>query len=366
MSLDARARRAAQAARAHADRLPPPPAIGVLVARRRRRIAAVSALALALIVAVGSVAWRALLPSSGRQPAAIQSVPIRSPGPSPQVQAAIGVGKTPTAVLVANGSVWVANSGDGTVSRIDAATNRVIATIGVGRDPSQLTADSSAIWVATAEGLQRINPAENLVIQTLPRVEFGDVLAIDGDLWVSLNDGTVRRLNPVDGRVLASISVASRGVSVLATDGSRLWAANGDTLVAIDSQRATVTARFTDKKRVLLRGSRGAQLTGLALQPGWAWESSSDGRVFRFGVDLSRHTMRGQVVSPLEGPGLLAAGPAGVFVAIPSIKTVSRLASSTGQVIASIDLPGLCQVAVGADAVWATAENQGILYRIHL
>jgi YVTN family beta-propeller protein len=370
MSLDARARRAARAARTQVDRLPPPPAIGVLVARRRRRAAAASALALALIVSVGGVAWRALVPTGGRQPAAIQPVPIRSPGPfspgpSPQVQAAIGVGKTPTAVLVAEGSVWVANSGDGTVSRIDAVTNRVIATIDVGRDPSQLTADSSAIWVATAEGLQRINPAENRVIQTLaPPVGFGYVRAVDGHLWVSLSDGTVQKLDPADGRVLASVSVASTSVSILASDGVTLWAANGGMLVAISPQRATVTERFNEELG-RQRGNQGAQFTGLALTGGVAWGSRSDGRVLRFEVDPSSRSTFIADVAPLEGPALIGAGPAGVFVASPSTLTLTRLDFSTGQVIASINLPGLCQVAVGADAVWATAETQGILYRVH-
>jgi YVTN family beta-propeller protein len=311
------------------------------------------------------------VPPGGRQPAATgtpgHAIGMTVPGPSPQVQAAIGVGKTPTAVLVAEASVWVANSGDGTVSRIDVATNRVIATVRVGGSPSHLTADSGAIWVATADGLRRIDPAINQVIQTVPLpVGLGDVRAIHGHLWVSLNDGTIRRLDPTDGRVLGSISLASGGVPVLASDGSRLWAASGGTLVVISPQRAAVTERFVDKERLLLRGNRVVQLTRLALVGEVAWESSSDGRVFRFKFDSLRKTMRGRVVASLEAPGLVAAGPAGVFVAIPWIKTVTRLDPSTGQVMASIQLAGLYQLAVGADAAWVTAENQGILYRINL
>ena len=62
------------------------------------------------------------------------------------------------AVLVAEGSVWVANRGDGTISRVDPATNRAIATIGGGAIPTRLTADSGAVWVATAEGIQADRP----------------------------------------------------------------------------------------------------------------------------------------------------------------------------------------------------------------
>ena len=44
----------------------------------------------------------------------------------------IPVGDEPVAVAVGAGSVWVANAGDGTVSRIDPATRKVVKTIEVG------------------------------------------------------------------------------------------------------------------------------------------------------------------------------------------------------------------------------------------
>ena len=213
MSLDAHARRAAQATRDTIDRLPPPPAIGVLVAHRRRRAAAVNVLAVAFIVAVGGVGWR-FLPMGGPQPTAA--------GLPRHIQAAIRVGKAPGAVAVEGSSVWVANSGGGTVSRIDPATNRVIATIKVGGRPTHLTAQSGALWVTTPHSLQWIDPATNQVVQTLPLPAGpGDAaLAFDGSLWVSLDDGTVRALNPFDGQEIASVSVASRGMSAMAITGT--------------------------------------------------------------------------------------------------------------------------------------------------
>jgi YVTN family beta-propeller protein len=357
MSLDARARRAAQAARSSVDRLPPPPGIGVLVTRRRRRAAAANTLALALIVAVVGVAWRAL-PTGGREPAA--------PGLPRRVQAAIQVGKAPGAVLVAEGSVWVANSGDDTVSRIDPATNRVIATIHVGGHPGRLTADSGAVWVVTGEGLQRIDPASNRAVQTLRLpVGVGDVLAADGFLWVSVDDGTVRRLDPADGRVSASISVASQGVSLLASGGGRLWAAKTDngTVVAINPQQASVTRQF-------LSPSPGSppwpwRITGLAVVRGVVWESDFNAGLGSLRVDSSLNTpVEGYVWSGLDGPILIAAGPAGMFVYSPSTRTIKRLDPGTLKVMATIRLPDLCYVAVGADAVWATDDDRGMLYRI--
>ena len=241
----------------------------------------------------------------------------------------------------------------------------LIATIPVGGNPTQLTADIGAIWVATAKGLQRINPATNRVIQTLPpTVGSGYVQAVDGHLWVSLNDGTVQKLDPADGRVLASVSVAPTGASILASDGTTLWAANGGTVVVISPQRATITERVNEDGG-RQRGKKGAQFTSLALTGGVAWGSRSDGRVLRFEIDPSNNSTATTHLAKLEGPALIAAGPAGVLVASPSTQTVTRLDFTTGQVIASIQLPGVCQVAVGADAAWVTAENQGTLYRMN-
>jgi YVTN family beta-propeller protein len=366
MSLDARARRAAQAARTNVDRLSPPPPIGVLVGRRRRRAVAANVLALALMVAVGGVGWRLL--AIGHQEAAATRLPRH-------VQAAIRVGKAPGAVLVAEGSVWVANRGDGTISRVDPATNRVIATIDVAANPTRLTTDAGAVWVATRESLQRIDPATNQVVKTLPlRVGAGDVLAADGRLWVSLEDGSVRRLDPADGRVLASIPAASKGAAVLASGRGRLWAGYGHLLVAIDPQYALVEARIGDVD-AQGKGLPNATppLTGLVLVDGVVWRSTSDAPagVIRLWVgpakEMGQHEgmalLRIEEVLVGETSGL-AAGPTGVFTVSRTTQTLTRLDRSTGTPRARIRLPGLFQAAADADAVWATAESRGILYRI--
>ena len=44
-------------------------------------------------------------------------------------------------------SVWVANSGDGTVTRIDPRTDRVLATIRVGGSPQAITVADGRVWV---------------------------------------------------------------------------------------------------------------------------------------------------------------------------------------------------------------------------
>ncbi len=54
-------------------------------------------------------------------------------------------------MAVGEGSVWVANAGDGTVTRIDPARATVVGDpIPVGRDPRELAVGEGFVWVANA------------------------------------------------------------------------------------------------------------------------------------------------------------------------------------------------------------------------
>jgi virginiamycin B lyase len=60
---------------------------------------------------------------------------------------AISVGDTPLALAVDEHAVWVVNAGDGTVSRIDPRTATVVATIQVGHRPQGVALAGGAVWV---------------------------------------------------------------------------------------------------------------------------------------------------------------------------------------------------------------------------
>ena len=64
------------------------------------------------------------------------------------------VGDFPTAVAVGHGSVWVANAGDGTLSRIDPETSEVVATIQLGASPEAIAVTDRVGLVATSAGLE--------------------------------------------------------------------------------------------------------------------------------------------------------------------------------------------------------------------
>jgi YVTN family beta-propeller protein len=66
-------------------------------------------------------------------------------------EVSLPTGSRPAAIAVGGGAVWVANAGDGTVSRIDPETNAVVATITIGGTPVGIAFGGETVWVAVAE-----------------------------------------------------------------------------------------------------------------------------------------------------------------------------------------------------------------------
>ena len=62
--------------------------------------------------------------------------------------ATVRVGSQPTGLAVGDGSVWVANGGDGTLSRVEPFTAEVLATVELGLRPSDVAVGEGAVWVA--------------------------------------------------------------------------------------------------------------------------------------------------------------------------------------------------------------------------
>ena len=76
------------------------------------------------------------------------------------------------------GSVWVADSGDGTVTRIDPHTDKVQATIAVGGSPQAITIADGKAWVTVDE--QSIPPSRGAPDRgTLRIVSSSDVPSLD-------------------------------------------------------------------------------------------------------------------------------------------------------------------------------------------
>jgi peptide/nickel transport system substrate-binding protein len=214
----------------------------------------------------------------------------------------IDVGGAPTSVAVGDGSVWVANSTSGTVTRIDPVTGRVRQTVQLGGAPAAVVFDHDALWITdvAAAAVLRLDPATGTVTA---RIAVGDapaaIVAGEGELWVSNSgDGTVTRIDPVQGIALSSLHVGNdpRGIAL---DGASLWVTNN-----LDN---TVTRVATATGTVVATIAVGSGPVAVAVASGKVWVANQDGASISE-IDPARNTVAATVATASQPATLVVAG----------------------------------------------------------
>jgi peptide/nickel transport system substrate-binding protein len=260
------------------------------------------------------------------------------------------VGNGPTAVATGLGSVWVANSVDGTVSRIhpDRDERPVIRVTGT---PGGIAAGEGAVWVTDATGhtLSQISADSNTVVRDDIAVGngAGAVAVGEGAVWVANTlDGTVSRVDPERGVETDVVRVAGRPDALAAGAGS-IWVANGDTasVSRIDSRKRAVVQTIA-----VGNGPRGIAVEGEAV-----WVANTlDGTVSKIAATSGSVSQVGAVA---PGVASIAASGGAIWAASPPAAKVFRIDRNTAQVTAAIDMgssPSALAAGTG-DTVWAAA-----------
>jgi YVTN family beta-propeller protein len=168
--------------------------------------------------------------SGGRE----EVVVLRLDARSERVVARIRRAPWPAALAADEAGAWAVNTAPfykrGMLVRIDAATNRLQGRpVPLGRGPSGLAVGAGAVWVADAlEGtVRRIDPLRGRIVARIRVGRQPYTLAFAaGSLWVTnSDDGTVSRIDPATNRVAATIPVGRSPYGIAAGSGS-LWVAN--------------------------------------------------------------------------------------------------------------------------------------------
>ena len=96
--------------------------------------------------------------------------------------------------------MWTLNQGDGTVTRVDPKTNKVVATIEVGVPGTggEIAAGEGSVWVTVFQfPISRIDPMTNKVVQQFKGDGGDSIRGEAGYIWLSnLRAGTVWKLDP--------------------------------------------------------------------------------------------------------------------------------------------------------------------------
>jgi YVTN family beta-propeller protein len=164
-----------------------------------------------------------------------------------EVVQTIRVGASPTAVAVAGNDVWVVNSAVGTVSKIDPKDNTVASTVSVGALPTAIAAGPSGVWVANSgdDTVQRIDPITGIAGRAFDVGDGPDGLAVDEhSVWVANGrEGTLSHLDAATGQPLGPSVAVGSGAKGLALTPDAVWVANeaGLSVTRVDVTTGLIT-----------------------------------------------------------------------------------------------------------------------------
>ena len=304
-------------------------------ARRRARLLVLAG-ALLLAAAVGAVAVL-LVRDGGSETETIAggNAGVLDPRTG-ELLATIPLGTAPTSIAVGEGSVWVLDADDRTVSQIDPKERAVVRTFSTGSTPTDLAVGAGAIWIgngvrqvrtALPESVSRFAPESAVVDETIP-------------------------LSRASGATLVWVSQDSLKPHIAVTDAA-VWVVNSDLSVS----------RIDPRTNRVVAGVAGVRASSIAAGEGEVWIVNDGGEV----VEIDPRTNAASKPIPVAAESLtaLAVGAGAVWVADPVGGSVWRIDPDPEPILRTIPLEvGVGGVAFGEGAVWATNELSDEVYRI--
>jgi DNA-binding SARP family transcriptional activator/streptogramin lyase len=281
---------------------------------------------------------------------------------SGRVTRSFTVGRAPSSLTVADNSVWVANSRDQTVTRIDRTSGAAPITIPVGGHPTALVALNGTIWVLTLEGtLVPIDPSYDtpgtpvaLGIQRFiaRSPAAGRIAAGGGFLWVTAPEVMVLRIDPANPRSPRRFVPDSGARGPIAFHDGKPWVAGeADSVFSIEASNGVIGHPIT------VGGVR-----GLAFGAGSLWVvSGGPGHIGGVRQALRRIDTVSELVQmtiPVgNDPVAVAVEGGSVWVASRSDQAIERVDAEQNRVVDSLRL-GSAPVALAPDenGVWVATD----------
>jgi ABC-type transport system substrate-binding protein/DNA-binding SARP family transcriptional activator len=249
--------------------------------------------------------------------------------PAGHVNDRIQVGSGPAGVVVADGEVWVANELDGTVSEVNPGSGTPVATIPVGIGPDAIASGFGSVWVAniTSDTLSRINATTGEFVATVSLRTAPSAIAVgDGAVWVTSQEtGELLRVDPAGNHISQAIPVG-QSPDGLAVGADAVWVADGGgSLSRVDPRTGKVQTTAV-----------GGAPAGVVYADGAVWVANGvSGTVSRIdpGTGATKQIQVGN-----QPTDLAAAGGAVWATVLPSLATHR---GGTLTVIAPPDHPGM-------------------------
>jgi DNA-binding beta-propeller fold protein YncE len=295
--------------------------------------------------------------------AIVAAVLLLSGGSSgPTVSPPVAIGKPPLRIAAGSEKIWVLSEPEGTLTRIDAETDRIMgAPIDLGKGVAAVAVGGGSVWVTDAltGELLRIDDETGRVTQRI-RIggHPGPIVYGGGRVWVADTKGAgITAVNTKGGRVVRRDLAPHTAPLRLASGAGGLWVsvAEHGTVRRIDLSSFAVGAPIPAGRRP----------TGITVADGLVWVADTrSGSVTR--VDPSLEAVSGAPIPVGDHPGGIDAGTSAVWVTAAGEDAVRRLDLPSGEPEGGpIPVgPEPAAIAVGTTAVWVVNDGDGSVTRI--
>ena len=243
-------------------------------------------------------------------------------------------GDAPAVVGIAYGSVWVGSHRSNNLYRIDPKTDKVLATIDLGQTScSQLIGADHLVWVAYCDDSTNevgVSPLTNQVVASLPSAYVFGVAA--GSLWAANADGSsLDRLDPKTYRLISTVPAAGE---VGAIGGGYVWVVDENGDGAYDGTISKVDPA-TGKVVATLRTASTSDYVYCVYADGLLWlRGANDGFLVRVDTATGKAAKVTITAQPIDlsdfSDDPVVAGLGSIWVRTTS-KTVLRMDPMTGK-----------------------------------
>jgi DNA-binding SARP family transcriptional activator/ABC-type branched-subunit amino acid transport system substrate-binding protein/DNA-binding beta-propeller fold protein YncE len=341
----------------------PEPERRLRVASRSRVPVLVAALgALVLAIAAGAALQRGL---GGDEELEAAGALALDPD-SGEVIERVPLGTAPSALALGEGSVWVVDADDRTVSQIDLQTRTLVRTFSTSATPTDVAVGAGSLWIGNAPStgsllptsITRLDAETGLVVDT---IELGTppaghlygviagfsrqhIAAAEDAVWVINPDLTVARIDPRSNRIVARIDDV-RAENIAVGEG-QIWITEGTRLAEIDPSVNAIARRIELQVDTL---------AGIAIGGGAVWAADPlGGKLWR--VETGPNPTRRAI--PLETwVAGVSFGEGAVWVTNEITDTVHRIDPRTGRPKQVGRATSPRAIDAGDGGVWLTAAS---------
>ncbi|MGH2693338.1 MAG: hypothetical protein ACRDJJ_00850 [Actinomycetota bacterium] len=291
------------------------------------------------------------------------------------VTQSIPVGDAPSGIDIGGAGVWVANSGDGSVMRIDQTSNEIAETVDVGGAPDDVAVGDDAVWVAdpslgVVTKIQFPAGTEGVVQTSIEVARPGQHLDIafgEGGVWVvAAGEGVLKRIDPETDQV--EQWAAARRASDVAVGDGEVWtlgerhAAGRSFPVIARTNERDDTSELPLAEEPQLAGSvqRNADL---AVGGGGVWlsvgETGALARIDPTGKATDVHFLEGAYTGVSVYRGLVWGVTGALDHGVEGAGLLTRFDDGTGDRVGeALPLTGRpFDVAVGRTGIWLTHNS---------